>query len=404
MTFQNLEVDPRCLSLLEKQDIVTPTPVQEQAIPPALDGQDVTAIAQTGTGKTLAFGLAALTRLAGTPRGKTAMLVLAPTRELAVQVHGVLSAHAKALKLSTACIYGGVGMKPQADALRRGATIVVATPGRLLDHIGRGNARLNNVSILVLDEADRMLDMGFLPDIRRILDVLPKERQTMMFSATFPREIARLSETMQRDPVRVEVGGTAKPVDAVRQSVYAVEHAHKPVLLARLLKDNDLGTTLIFVRTKRAADRVAETLSRMKFQSEAIHGGHTQGRRQNTLDGFRKGRIKILVATDVAARGLDVKGIAHVINYDIPGTPDDYVHRIGRTARADAEGDAITFVSPGEERDLGNIERVIGRPIDRTNWEREPMLASTPSKKNHKIFGPPSRGRRRGSASKARRL
>ncbi|MCB2155278.1 DEAD/DEAH box helicase [bacterium] len=374
MTFTEMHLDPRCLRILEKQGITTPTPIQEQAIPVALSGRDLIAIAQTGTGKTLAFGLPALARLENTPRGHTGMLVLAPTRELAQQVHDVLAPLARAMKLTSACIYGGVGMAPQEQALRRGVSIVVATPGRLLDHIQRRNTRFSKISELVLDEADRMLDMGFLPDIRRIMAELPAQRQTMMFSATFPDEIANLTKSMQNNPHRIEIGAVAQPVDAVHQTMYAVARDQKSELLADILREKDVTSTVVFVRTKRSTDRVAKTLERQGYRAAAIHGGYTQNRRQRAIDGFRKGRHKILVATDVAARGLDVKGISHVINYDLPATSDDYVHRIGRTARASATGNAITFVCPDEGRDLALLERAIGRQIERISWDGEAML------------------------------
>ena len=330
MTFDQLGVNPRLLALLAERGITTPTPVQAKAIPVASTGADLVATAQTGTGKTLAFGLPSLERLATLKPGSTGMLVLAPTRELAQQVHDVLHPLAKALKLTTACVYGGVGMEPQAKALKQGATIVVACPGRLLDHMERGNTRFNQVSILVMDEADRMLDMGFLPDIRRILKALPAERQTMMFSATFPRELTDLARTMMRSPERVEIGHVTKPADAVTQAVFAVGVGRKQELLLRLLGQHGVGTTLIFVRT---------------------------------------GRHKILVATDIAARGIDVKGIAHVINYDIPATTEDYIHRIGRTARASATGEAITFVTPDDLAMLRIIERDLGKQIPRIEWD-----------------------------------
>ncbi len=388
MKFQDLQIAPRCLKVLERQGITTPTPIQEQAIPVALEGRDVVAIAQTGTGKTLGFALPALTRLADTPKGNTAMLILAPTRELAQQGHDVIAPLAHSLRLTTTCVYGGVGMYPQAQALRRGATIVVATPGRLLDHIQRGNTRFRNISVLVLDEADRMLDMGFLPDIRRIIGELPTDRQTMMFSATFPKEIAKLTTSMQRDPVRIETGPVARPADAVRQSLYAVATDKKVDLLTNILKKEEVSSTVVFVRTKRSTDRLAKTLSKLGFKAEAIHGDHPQNRRRRAIEGFRRGRHQILVATDVAARGLDVPGISHVINYDVPGSSDDYIHRIGRTARASAEGDAITFVSPHEGKELSIIERALGRKIDRVEWEGQVAISNN---------GGPNRRRRPGA-------
>jgi ATP-dependent RNA helicase RhlE len=368
LLFEDFSIDPRCLRVLKGQRITEPTPVQAQAIPAALEGNDVIAVAQTGTGKTLAFGLPALTQLAEGKRGRTRMLVLTPTRELAVQVHSVLETMGRPLGLRAAAVYGGVGMEPQTRALRKGVDIVVACPGRLLDHMNRRNARLDGLQMLVLDEADHMLDMGFLPDIKRILSALPKERQTMMFSATFPKEIEHLAKDFQRDPVRVKIGRTASPVEAVRQGVYTVEQRGKQDLLTMLLKEQNVESALIFLRTKYRTDRLAKALDKAGLKAQAIHGGRTQGQRQRTLDGFRKGRFRILVATDVAARGLDIHGITHVINYDIPMSPDDYIHRIGRTARASAEGDAITFVCPEEGQALGAIERALGKDIPREEW------------------------------------
>ena len=397
LSFQNYSIDPRCLRILKAQRITEPTPVQAEAIPAALEGRDVIAIAQTGTGKTLAFGLPALTRLAAAKPGRNRMLVLTPTRELAAQVHGVLQSMGNALGLTAVAVYGGVGMEPQTKALRRGVDIVVACPGRLLDHINRGNARFDDLSVLVLDEGDHMLDMGFLPDIKRILRVLPERRQTMLFSATFPREIERLAAEFQRDPVRVEIGRATTPVEAVRQGVYTVDPNGKLDLLTKLLAERDVESALVFLRTKYRTDRVAKALHRAGFKAQAIHGGRTQGQRQRALDGFRKGRYSILVATDVAARGLDIQGITHVVNYDIPKCPDDYIHRIGRTARASADGDAITFVCPDDHQVLGSIERAIGKNLPREEWDgavhvrsaNEPARNRRPGKR-----GPASRGGR----------
>ncbi len=371
MTFDELQITPRFLQLLKAQEITEPTPIQAAAVPPALEGRDLVAIAQTGTGKTLAFALPALTRLADLPNRapRNAMLVLTPTRELAHQVHSVVDPLAKAAGLRTACIYGGVGMDRQTQTLRRGCSIVVATPGRLLDHMERGNVRFDQLSILVLDEADRMLDMGFMPDIRRILRSMPRERQTMMFSATFPREIEQLASSMQQDPVRVESGPVAKPTESVRQGVYTVVQTQKLDLLTQLLDDPSVRSALVFLRTKHRTDRVARALHARGLKVQAIHGGRSQGQRQQAIDGFRQGRYRILLATDIAARGLDVKGVTHVVNYDVPATSEDYIHRIGRTARASAEGDALTFVSPEECMALGTIERALGRNLPRHEWE-----------------------------------
>ena len=401
MSFEELCMDPRCLRILKAQRITEPTPVQVQMIPIVLEGRDVVGVAQTGTGKTLAFGLPALTRLAKGPSGsgKNRMLVLAPTRELAQQVHSVLESFGKALGLRTTCIYGGVSLEAQTKALRRGVDIIVATPGRLLDHMGRGNLRFSDLSILVLDEADRMLDMGFLPDIRRILRQLPTKRQTMMFSATFPREIARLAADMQRDPVRIEVGAIAKPVDTVRQGVYTVAQPGKLGLLSKVLRKEDVQSALVFVRTKHRTDRIARALLKAGFKVQAIHGGRTQGQRQKAIDGFRQGRYAVLVATDIAARGLDIEGITHVINYDIPPTSDDYIHRIGRTARANAIGDAITFVCPDEFIALGAIEKALGKNLPQEEWEgaRSVLSVFQPGRKAA------SGGKRRGRSLLRRR-
>lgn len=377
MSFQNYAIDPRCLRVLQGQRINEPTPVQAKAIPPALEGRDVVAVAQTGTGKTLAFGLPALTQLANTGKGRNRMLVLTPTRELAIQVHSVLQILGKQMNLSSVAVYGGVGIQPQAQALRKGVDIVVACPGRLLDHINRGNANFNDLSMLVLDEADRMLDMGFLPDIKRILNVLPQKRQTMMFSATFPKEIAKLAQEFQHDPVRIEVTRSATPADAVRQNVYTVAQNDKMNLLTKLLKEGRVDSALVFLRTKYRTERIAKQLHQTGFKAQAIHGGRTQGQRQRALDGFRKGRYSILVATDVAARGLDISGITHVFNFDIPNSSDDYIHRIGRTARANADGDAITFVTPEDHEALGVIERTLGRNLRREDWDGAVSVRST---------------------------
>jgi ATP-dependent RNA helicase RhlE len=393
LTFNTLRIDLRFERILRARGIVDPTPIQTKAIPVALAGQDLVAIAQTGTGKTLAFGLPALMRLADMPRGATGMLILVPTRELARQVDGVLQPFAKTLGLTTACVYGGVGMEGQTAALRRGASIVVACPGRLLDHMHRGNVRFDRLSILVLDEADRMLDMGFLPDIRRILGALPRARQTMMFSATFPAEIAQLAGSMMQRPHRLEAGPVAQPLETVRQGVFTVARDQKMDLLRHILRQGGIGPTLVFLRTKRTTDRVAKALIRDGFSAEAIHGGLSQGRRTQAIDGFRSGRHRVLIATDVAARGLDVKGISHVVNYDIPGTPDDYIHRIGRTARAHASGDAITFVTPDDTEALRDIERALGKRLERTVWSGP----ASHSESRHSPARPQTRPMRTGS-------
>ncbi len=374
MSFNALHIHPRLTEILTNQRITEPTPIQAKAIPPALEGRDVVAIAQTGTGKTLAFGLPAITRLAKDKSPGTRMLILTPTRELAHQIQAVLSPLGEPYGLKAACVYGGVGFEPQTQALRKGTPIIIATPGRLLDHIGRGNAKFDHLSILVLDEADRMLDMGFMPDMKRIIGKLPKDRQTMMFSATFPDEIAKLAGEFQRDPVRVEAGAISKPLDAVTQTVYTVQADRKMELLSKVLGGAGVDTALVFIRTKHRTDRIAKVLKREGFKAQAIHGGRSQSQRQQALDGFRDGKFNVLVATDVAARGLDINGITHVINFDIPKTTEDYVHRIGRTARAKAKGDAITFVCPEDAKALRDIERELGKEIPQAEWEGAVVL------------------------------
>jgi len=395
MTFEDFDLDPRCHHVLSTAGITTPTPIQEQAIRPALAGKDLIATAQTGTGKTLGFVLPCLSRLAQGPAHHNRMLVLTPTRELCVQVESVVRDFAKALRLRSALIYGGVGMRQQFAQLRRGCDIIVATPGRLLDHMGRGTLAFPVLEMLVLDEADRMLDMGFLPDIRRIVGKLPKDRQTMMFSATFPDELHRLAGDMLREPERVAVGLVAKPVETVRQVLYPVRQEEKSRILLALLKEAELESAIIFLRTKERTDRLGKMLQKAGFKVAIFHGDLSQKHREQALNGFRSGKYNLLVATDVAARGLDVEGISHVINYDIPPTADDYIHRIGRTARAHREGDAITFVCPAEHAPLAVIERTLGYNLPRKEYPGAPPLLS--------LFTPPGQGRSRPRRSLFRR-
>lgn len=390
MTFDDFDLDPRCAKALRSMGIHTPTPIQEQAIPVALKGGDVVGVAQTGTGKTLGFVLPSLTRLAKRDSRRNRMLVLVPTRELCLQVHDVVKEVGSRMDVSSTTIYGGVSIARQAEALKKGKDVIVATPGRLLDHMGRGNLRFDDLEILVLDEADRMLDMGFLPDIMRILERLPDDRQTMMFSATFPDQIARLADRMMHEPERVEVGRVAKPVEKVRQVLYPVRQPDKTRLLLYILDEEKPDSALIFLRTKAGTEGLANVLKKKGYKIAQLHGDRSQGQRQHALEGFRKGKYDLLVATDVAARGLDIEDVTHVINYDIPLNPDDYIHRIGRTARAEKEGDAITFVTPGEWQPLGAIEKTLGANIPREEWEDAPRVIST--------FKPgESRTRRRGT-------
>ena len=369
MQFTEFEIHPSFAAILQREGITTATPVQQAAIPIALDGADLTAIAQTGTGKTLAFGLPALTRLSKSKRGRSRMLVLAPTRELAQQVERSLQPLAKAIRLRTTCLVGGAGFGRQTDELRRGADIVVATPGRLIDHMERGNLNLRELKILVLDEADRMLDMGFLPDIRRILKNASNDRQTLLFSATFPREIERLAKDFQVEPERVTIGSVSSPAETINQTLYTVKMAEKRDLLVKLLQEPGMHSVLVFIRTKHGTDRVAKHLRKSGIQAEPIHGGRTQGQRERTLDHFRKGKFGVLVATDVAARGLDVQGITHVVNFDLPRTFEDYVHRIGRTGRASTTGQALSFATPECKKELRIVESGLGRALERVEWD-----------------------------------
>ena len=352
---------------LIKRNHKVPTPIQVRAIPEVLAGRDVLAIAQTGTGKTAAFALPLLHRLAGTKKGGRGRapraLVLAPTRELAIQIAGEFRAYGVHLRLHLATIFGGVGQGPQVDALARGVDILVATPGRLLDLMGQRRVNLGRIKHFVLDEADRMLDMGFVPDVRRILAALPTVRQSLMFSATMPPEVARLTSDFLRDPVRAGVTPQATPVERIRQSVFHVPTAGKRRLLTEILDDPALSRVLVFARTKHGADRLATQLEQSGVAADAIHGNKSQGGRQRALERFRRGEARVLVATDIAARGIDVDDISHVINYELPDTPESYVHRIGRTARAGADGIAYSFCDVGERNSLGQIERLIRQEL-----------------------------------------
>ncbi len=351
---------------LTNRNHVTPTPIQARAIPRLLTGSDMLGIAQTGTGKTGAFALPILHRLSQQPadnshRGprRPRALILAPTRELAMQIGDEFRAYGKQLKLYHTVIFGGVGQRPQVTALIRGVDIVIATPGRLLDLVAQGHLKLGSVEHLVLDEADRMLDMGFVRDIRKIVAELPKKRQSLLFSATMPGEIARLSSEILTDPVRVEVTPQSTPIERIQQSLYHVPASGKGALLAEVLSDPALAKVIVFMRTKHRANRIAEQLCKQGVDAEAIHGNKTQSARQRALKRFKAGDARVLVATDIAARGIDVDGITHVINFELPNEPESYVHRIGRTARAGASGVALSFCDPAERSYLRDIERLI---------------------------------------------
>ena len=365
MPFKSLDLHPDLLRGIRELGYTNPTPIQAQAVPPALAGRDVLACAMTGSGKTAAFVLPILQRLMAKPRGTTRALVLAPTRELAAQVEEQFASLGQHTPVTSAAVFGGVGMGPQEHAFRSGVDVIVATPGRLLDHLRQPYAKLDKVEILVLDEADRMLDMGFLPDIKRVLSHVPKVRQTLFFSATMPEPILELTRTMLKDPVSLDMERKAAPATGITQAVYPVPAEVKTALLLALLERGVMEQALVFTRTKHRANRLAEVLAKAKVPSARIHGNRSQAQRTDALDGFKDGRYKVLVATDIAARGIDVEALGHVLNFDVPGLSEDYIHRVGRTGRASATGEAFTFVSPDEENDLRAIERAIGRRLPR---------------------------------------
>jgi ATP-dependent RNA helicase RhlE len=365
MSFTSLRLDPALLRSIADQGFTEPTPIQRDAIPPGLAGRDVLACAMTGSGKTAAFLLPILNRLLGDRRSGTRALVLAPTRELAAQIVEHFDALARHTPLRAAAVFGGVPLPPQERALRRGVDVVVACPGRLLDHMQHSYARLAGLQVLVLDEADRMLDMGFLPDIRRILERLPRVDQTMLFSATLPPPIVRLAREMMTDPAVLNVERPAAPATGVRQAIYAVPERLKPQLLLGLLRGGELADALVFTRTKHRANRLAAFLQEHGIECERIHGNRSQGQRTQALAGFKSGRFRVLVATDVAARGIDIDALSHVVNFDVPNVPDDYIHRVGRTARAGASGEAVTLAAPQERDELRAIERAVGGAIPR---------------------------------------
>jgi ATP-dependent RNA helicase RhlE len=373
MPFQTLGLEANILKAIQEAGYTEPTPIQAAAIPLILEGHDLIGIAQTGTGKTAAFVLPILAKLrqmtaAGEKRG-IRVLVLAPTRELVVQIHENVRDYAKHLPLRVATVFGGVGERPQIEALRSGVDLVIATPGRLLDLTGQRHGDFSGLAFLVLDEADRMLDMGFLPSIRRIVKGLPQKRQTLMFSATLSKEIEALTHEFQRAPKTVQIGRRSNPAETVTQLVYEVSHHLKPALLVHLLRDPGFNTVLVFTRTKHGADRIARKLESSGIKTATIHSNRSQNQRLRALKDFKAGAVRVLVATDIAARGIDVDGISHVVNFDFPMHSEDYVHRIGRTGRAHAVGDAISFVTHEDHGPLKALERFIGRGIVRKRAE-----------------------------------
>ncbi|HEY4476108.1 MAG TPA: DEAD/DEAH box helicase [Candidatus Paceibacterota bacterium] len=357
--FYGLGIAPALLGILRRLKFTDPTPIQTQAIPIAIQGKDMVGIAQTGTGKTFAFGIPMIQRLEQMPKRG---LVVVPTRELALQVDGELRKIGHGMGLRTVVLIGGTSIGPQIHALSKGPHVVIATPGRLIDHLNQRTIRLDDVGIVVLDEADRMLDMGFLPQIQKILQRLPKDRQTMLFSATMPSEIMKIAAAYMKLPVRVEIAPTGTLVESVTQELFIVSKDQKPALLGKLLESYQ-GSALIFTRTKYGATKLMRHIRNLGIGAAELHSNRTLGQRRQALEGFKLGRYRVLVATDIASRGIDVVGIELVVNYDLPSTSDDYVHRIGRTARAGAQGHAITFAMPQEQHEVRAIERLIRKPL-----------------------------------------
>jgi len=401
MPFTKLGLTKPLLEGVQAMGYGEPTPVQLRAIPPALEGRDVIASAQTGTGKTAAFALPALQKLGS--HGALRCLVLEPTRELAMQVETSMRDLARFTDLRIGCVFGGVGYGAQRNALRDGLDVLVATPGRLEDHLQQGTLKLDRIEVLVLDEVDRMLDVGFLPPMKRIIGKVPAKRQTLFFSATLPPEIAQLADWALRDPVRIEIGASRSVASMVKHGVYLTDQGGKFGLLLALLAGTDYQSVLIFSRTKHGADRIAKRLRANNHSVAVLHANRSQNQRIEALEGFKSGRYGIMVATDIAARGIDVAGVSHVINYDIPQHPEDYVHRIGRTGRAQRTGDAFTLVSGDEMKKLAAIERFIGQKIERLRLEGanvpkhgEEAIAPRRPKPEPRLDGRPSfRGPRR---------
>jgi ATP-dependent RNA helicase RhlE len=396
MSFRALGLHDHILRAIQEAGYTEPTPIQSAAIPPIIAGHDLIGIAQTGTGKTAAFTLPILSRLAVAPATgprRTRMLVLAPTRELAVQIDENVRIYAKHLSLTVATVFGGVGEGPQIKALRAGTDIIIACPGRLLDLIGRRNGDFSGLQYLVLDEADRMLDMGFLPSIKRIVQALPQKRQTLLFSATLSREIESLTHAFQHSPRTIQIGRRANPAETVTQLIYEVPKHRKPALLVHLLQDSQMNMVLVFSRMKHGADRIARNLEEKGIKTATLHSNRSQNQRLKALKDFKSGAVRVLVATDIAARGIDVDGISHVVNYDFPLHAEDYIHRIGRTGRAQAIGDAISFVTPEDHGEVRSLERFIGRGIVRKRAEGFDYNAPGPAPSH---AGRPPQGRSQG--------
>ena len=396
MAFATLKLHTTLLEGVASLGFAHPTPIQTQAIPHALEGRDLLACAATGSGKTAAFLLPVLHRIIDQPRGVTRALVLAPTRELALQIADGANALARHTDLTAAAVFGGVKMGPQEKAFRQGVDIMVATPGRLLDHFQYGYARLDGLESLVLDEADRMLDMGFLPDIRRVLRHVPKPKQTLFFSATMPPAIETLTREILDRPAKVALQRKAAPAEGVTQVAYPVPASLKSSLLVELFRSGRMNEALVFTRTKHRANRLAKHLNRNGITAERIHGNRSQSQRTKALAGFKRGDFRVLVATDIAARGIDVEALGHVVNFDVPNVAEDYIHRVGRTARAQMTGEAVTLVSPEEKGDFGKIERAVGAKVVRAQLE-DFAYEATPE-----ATGPSTNGQRAAGSGRSR--
>lgn len=391
MSFQSLNLIEPVLRSLQQEGYHTPTPIQQQAIPIILQGDDLLGCAQTGTGKTAAFTLPILQLLGQRPnhdrRKSIRCLIVTPTRELAIQIGESIEAYGRFMPLKSTVIFGGVNQNPQADAVRRGVDILVATPGRLLDLADQGIVSLRNIEIFVLDEADRMLDMGFIHDVKRIIALLPRQRQSLFFSATMPPEIVKLAGTILQQPVKVEITPSATTVEIIAQQVFMVDKENKTTLLLHLLKNPAMNQVLIFTRTKHGADRLAKALTKSHIVAEAIHGNKSQNARQRALNNFKNMETRVLVATDIAARGIDIEEMQWVVNYELPEVPETYVHRIGRTGRAGADGTAFSFCDALEKPLLRDIEKLIGQRIPTTDNHPFPLLDHNPVKKEKQQRG-----------------
>ena len=395
MNFNQFHLDARLMQGIQKAGYETPTPIQQAAIPAAVRGRDIIGTAQTGTGKTAAFVLPILNKLINGPRNTPRALIVTPTRELAEQINDVIKTLSAGTKLKSATIYGGVGAGTQIQALRNGAEILVACPGRLLDLIAQGHAKMANIEILVLDEADRMFDMGFLPDVRRIVKAVPEKRQTMMFSATFPPDVELLAQQALHQPQKIAMG-IVKPAHTVEHALYPVPQHLKTKLLIELLKRTDTNSVIVFTRTKHRAHRVSEQIKKAGFKATSLHGDRTQGQRQAAIKGFKSGHHDIMVATDIAARGLDIETVSHVINFDMPDTADAYIHRIGRTGRAQRTGDAFTLVTDEDKDMIRTLEKIMGQPLKRETLEDVDYKAAAPPRSE-------SGGRGRGASGDGHR-